>query len=51
MKILIGNIIYFGILGLYCAWATADKKYDEGKKAKILVALFFIVPILLAFII
>lgn len=45
---LIGNIIYFGVLGLYCAWASKDKKYDEGKKVKVLVALFFCLPLLLA---
>ena len=48
MKMLIGNIIYFGIMVLYCAWASKDTKYDEGKKAKVLVALFFCLPLLLA---
>ena len=48
MKMLIGNIIYFGVMGLYCAWASKDTKYDEGKKAKGLVALILCLPLLLA---
>lgn len=47
MKLLIGNIIYFGILGMYCAWASKDKEYDESKKAKVLVVLFFCLPLLI----